>query len=193
MRPARSVIRPSNSPTTTICRGPRRSTTPGAMRTAPIVVRPPTTAAGGTPSCASRSAVSTPLSSGTIAVKGYSLGGDALERVTLDGEEGEVGGSERLHPVRSGHTRLERALRRPDLEAALAQRREGGSAGEARNLMAGARELSAVVGAHRAGAQHHDFHRGDAPSAHRETAAGSSSTILRSEERRVGKECRSRW
>src|SRR5437899_12365613 len=44
--------------------------------------------------------------------------------------------------------------------------------------MAGTRELSAVVGAHRAGAQHHDFHRGDAPSAHRETAAGSSSTIL---------------
>src|SRR3989441_12554884 len=44
--------------------------------------------------------------------------------------------------------------------------------------MAGTRELSAVVGAHRAGAQHHDFHRGDAPSAHRETAAGSSSTIF---------------
>src|SRR5947209_14626700 len=44
--------------------------------------------------------------------------------------------------------------------------------------MAGTRELSAVVGAHRAGAQHHDFHRGDAPSAHRETAAASSSTIF---------------
>src|SRR5207245_9544290 len=81
-----------------------------------------------------------------------------LERVTLDGEDGEVGGSECLHPVRRGHPGRERTLGRPDLEAALAQRGERRSAGEARDLVAGARQLSAVVGAHRPGAQAADFH-----------------------------------
>ena len=87
-------------------------------------------------------------------------GRDVSEGIALDGEDGELRGPELLDAVRRGHARPKRSiLGHPNLEAALANRREARASGEAGNLMSHARELSAVVGSDRAGAEHHDLHR----------------------------------
>src|SRR3989454_9298525 len=90
-------------------------------------------------------------SSGSLPGAVPDYGADVRQRVALDSDDREIGGPERLHPVRRGHAHLERALGCPDLEASRAQRGEGRPPGVARHLMAGAREPATIVRAHRAG------------------------------------------
>jgi len=60
---------------------------------------------------------------------------------------------ERLTVVGRGHVCVKRALGRPDLEAARAQRGERFATGEAGDVVTDARELAAVVAAHGPGTQ----------------------------------------
>src|SRR2546426_2342950 len=53
-------------------------------------------------------------SSGSLPGAVPDYGADVRQRVALDSDDREIGGPERLHPVRRGHAHLERALGCPD-------------------------------------------------------------------------------
>ena len=82
---------------------------------------------------------------------------DRIERITLDAEDREVGRGEIIGAVGGRDLYYCRSLRRSDLQATTADRGQILSARVERDIVSCARQLPAVIGADRAGAEHYDF------------------------------------
>ena len=82
---------------------------------------------------------------------------DRIERITFDAEDREVCGAELVGAICGRDLHHRRSLTRSDLQATTADRGQILAARVERDIVSRPRQLPAVIGADRAGAEHYDF------------------------------------